>query len=130
MVFVAGTAVGSLTTGISATLTLNAVVNAGMGGSIITNTATVTGSDQADFNTGNNTSSLTLNILAPPAPSADLSLSDDFLGSDLSYARFFGQVNYFRPVARVRDRRMLWAQSVRVGYARAFQGQELLVDEL
>ena len=61
--------------------------------------------------------------------SADLSVSDEFLASDFSYARLFGQVNYFRPVARLLGRRMSWAQSARVGYARAFQGQELVLDD-
>lgn len=61
--------------------------------------------------------------------SADLSVSDELLASDLSYARFFGQVNLFRPAGAALGRRLTWAQSYRVGFAAAFKGQELRLED-
>jgi uncharacterized repeat protein (TIGR01451 family) len=49
--------VGSLANGATATLTINATVNAGTTGQTITNTATVTAADQPDPHTGDNTDS-------------------------------------------------------------------------
>jgi outer membrane protein assembly factor BamA len=55
----------------------------------------------------------------------DLSFSEEAIGSDFNYARFFGQVNSYRAVGRPIDRPLTWAQSVRVGLAEAFD-QELV----
>lgn len=60
--------------------------------------------------------------------SLDVSGSGDFLGSDYSYLRSFGQVNIYRAIARLAERPVYWAQSVRVGIGRAFAGQVLLTD--
>jgi len=60
--------------------------------------------------------------------SADLSGSGSFLGSDFEYARLFTQASLYRPL-RLAGRPLTWAQSVRLGVARAFAGQELLRDE-
>jgi len=57
--------------------------------------------------------------------SLDLSGSGPYVGSDFDYARFYGQVNTWRPVS-LRGRPLVWAQSVRAGWADAFSGQELL----
>lgn len=58
----------------------------------------------------------------------DISGSGHFLGSDYSYLRGFGQVNFYRSVGRLATQRLYWAQSVRVGFGRAFRGQVLLTD--
>lgn len=58
----------------------------------------------------------------------DVQASGDWLGSDFAYARAYGQVNTFRPLFRLGAGRVVWAQSLRAGYARAFQGQELIPD--
>jgi uncharacterized repeat protein (TIGR01451 family) len=63
-------AVGGLNNGLSTTLTLVATVDAGTGGSTITNTADVTASDQADPNAANNTASADITV-----SSADLQLT-------------------------------------------------------
>ncbi|MGH9363258.1 MAG: BamA/OMP85 family outer membrane protein, partial [Thermoanaerobaculia bacterium] len=55
--------------------------------------------------------------------SLDLSGSGPWVGSDFDYARAFGQLQLYRPAA---GRRLVWAQSLRLGWARAFGGQELL----
>jgi len=58
--YVSGTGlwtVGSLVNGASATLTITATVDAGTAGQTITNTASVTGVDQADSESGNNSDS-------------------------------------------------------------------------
>ncbi len=57
--------------------------------------------------------------------SLDLSGSGTFVGSDFDYARLFGQVQLYRG-GRAAGRRFVWAQSARVGWARAFAGQELI----
>ncbi|HEX5760997.1 MAG TPA: BamA/TamA family outer membrane protein, partial [Thermoanaerobaculia bacterium] len=57
--------------------------------------------------------------------SLDLSGSGAFAGSDFDYARAFGQLQLYRGGA-ARGRRLVWAQSLRLGWARAFGGQELL----
>jgi outer membrane protein assembly factor BamA len=62
--------------------------------------------------------------------SVDLSYSDESLGGDIRYGRLFGQLHSFRPVGRLAGRRLIWAQSVRLGHAQAFSGQELLGDLL
>jgi outer membrane protein assembly factor BamA len=54
--------------------------------------------------------------------SVDLSGSDDFLGSDLSYARIFGQFNLFQPIGRLAGRPVFWTSSYRLGFAEPFQG--------
>jgi uncharacterized repeat protein (TIGR01451 family) len=54
--------VGTVSASGSATLTLNATVDAGTGGSTIVNTASVTASDQADNVTGNNSDSDSLTV--------------------------------------------------------------------
>ena len=61
--------------------------------------------------------------------SLDLSFSDESLGSDIRYGRLFGQLHSFRPVGGMAGRDLTWAQSVRLGYAEAFTGLEL-IDEL
>jgi outer membrane protein assembly factor BamA len=58
--------------------------------------------------------------------SIDLSGSEDFLDSDFRYARLFGQVHLYRPLGRSRP--LVWAQSLRLGFAEAF-GQELICTE-
>ncbi|HSN88159.1 MAG TPA: BamA/TamA family outer membrane protein, partial [Thermoanaerobaculia bacterium] len=60
--------------------------------------------------------------------SLDLSGSGAFLGSDFEYARLFGQLNLYRRVTTWKGRPIVWAQSTRLGLARAFGGQELLRD--
>jgi hypothetical protein len=70
-------------------------------------------------------------VLDPTAgtfASVDLSGSGAFVGSDFEYARLFGQLNLYRKVATWNGRSIVWAQSTRLGLARAFGGQELLRD--
>jgi len=57
--------------------------------------------------------------------SLDLSGSGPLVGSDFDYARMFGQLQLYRAVAPG-GRRLVWAQSLRLGWAQAFGGQELL----
>jgi outer membrane protein insertion porin family len=57
--------------------------------------------------------------------SLDLSGSGPWLGSDFDYARLFGQMSTFRRLSLL-GRPVVWAQSVRGGWARASSGQELL----
>jgi outer membrane protein assembly factor BamA len=54
--------------------------------------------------------------------SVDLSGSDDFLGSDLSYGRIFGQFNLFQPIGRLAGRPLFWTSSYRLGFAESFEG--------
>jgi translocation and assembly module TamA len=61
--------------------------------------------------------------------SIDLSAADESIGSEFSYARLFARATHHRGFALF-DRRLLWAQSARVGLARAFRGQELISLEL
>ncbi|HEV7509943.1 MAG TPA: translocation/assembly module TamB domain-containing protein [Thermoanaerobaculia bacterium] len=61
--------------------------------------------------------------------SLDVSGSGRFLGSDFEYARLFGQVSSFRNVD-LAHRTWTWAQSVRLGLAHPFAGQEIIRDEL
>ncbi len=56
--------------------------------------------------------------------SADLSWSDESFGSDFEYGRFFGQLDYHRPLGG-RGSSWSWSQSMRVGLADAFD-QELV----
>ncbi|MBK9965458.1 MAG: translocation/assembly module TamB domain-containing protein [Holophagales bacterium] len=60
--------------------------------------------------------------------SVDLQGSGSWLGSDFSYARVYGQVNFYHPVFAFGSGRAVWAQSARAGTARAFDGQELIPD--
>lgn len=60
--------------------------------------------------------------------SLDVSGSASFLSSDFDYLRAFGQINLTTPVLTLGSVRLTWAQSVRVGVARAFRGQDLLPD--
>lgn len=60
--------------------------------------------------------------------SIDLQGSGSWLGSDFAFGRAYGQVNHYRPVFAFGGGRAIWAQSVRAGFARAFQGQELIPD--
>ena len=57
--------------------------------------------------------------------SLDLSGSGPLVGSDFEYARMFGQLQLYRAAA-AGGRRLVWAQSLRLGWAQAFGGQELL----
>ncbi len=59
---------------------------------------------------------------------ADLTYSDSAFGSDFDYARFFGQVSYFKRLFGPATRPWIWAQSARVGIAEAFD-QELIRPE-
>ncbi len=60
--------------------------------------------------------------------SLDLQGSGGVLGSDFSYLRAYGQVNLYSRVASLRTGPVLWAQSVRAGFAKALQGQDLIPD--
>ncbi len=61
--------------------------------------------------------------------SVDLSGSGEFLRSDFSFARFFGQLKTFHSLGKLGRRPLVWAQSWRLGLANAFAGQELIRDE-
>ncbi|MBI5960206.1 MAG: DUF11 domain-containing protein, partial [Chloroflexi bacterium] len=65
--------VGTLTNGASATLTLNAQVDAGTGGSTLTNTATITAASLSDPVPGNNAANASVTVQVPP--SADLAVN-------------------------------------------------------
>ncbi|HJX26750.1 MAG TPA: BamA/TamA family outer membrane protein, partial [Thermoanaerobaculia bacterium] len=60
--------------------------------------------------------------------SLDLSGSGEWIGSDFDYQRAYGQVNLYRGLSLL-GRRLVWAQSVRGGWAGAGSGQELLREE-
>ncbi|MFI5142668.1 MAG: BamA/TamA family outer membrane protein, partial [Thermoanaerobaculales bacterium] len=60
--------------------------------------------------------------------SADLSGSGHAVGSDFDYLRWFGQLNLYHEVATLAGAPLTWDQSVRVGLAHAFAGQELIPD--
>lgn len=60
--------------------------------------------------------------------SLDLSGSGEWIGSDFDYQRAYGQVNLYRGLSLF-GRPLVWAQSVRGGWARAGSGQELLREE-
>jgi outer membrane protein assembly factor BamA len=60
--------------------------------------------------------------------SLDLSGSGTWIGSDFDYRRAYGQVNLYRGFSLL-GRRLVWAQSVRGGWAGAGSGQELLREE-
>ena len=60
--------------------------------------------------------------------SVDLSGSGPFLGSDFNYARLFGQVQDYLGFGPA-GLRLTWAQSLRIGVAAAFAGQELVEEE-
>ncbi len=55
----------------------------------------------------------------------DFSYSDEALGSDFEFVRFYGQLNYFRRLSRASARSLVWAQSIRIGLAKAFN-QDLI----
>jgi len=76
----------SLANGASATLTINATVNTGTGGTTITNTASKTSSDQSDPNTSNNTSSVSMTV-----QTADISIIKT---ADNAIPNIGGTVNY------------------------------------
>ena len=58
----------------------------------------------------------------------DLQSSGSWLGSSFAFGRAYGQLNLYRPVFALGSGRAVWAQSVRAGFARAFEGQELIPD--
>lgn len=58
----------------------------------------------------------------------DLETSGDWLGSSFSYARAYGQASYYRPLFGLGAGSVVWAQSLRLGFAKAFQGQVLIPD--
>jgi translocation and assembly module TamA len=60
--------------------------------------------------------------------SLDVQGSGSWLGSSFSFVRAFGQANLYRPVFSLGAGRVVWAQSVRAGWAHAFDGQELVPD--
>jgi translocation and assembly module TamA len=60
--------------------------------------------------------------------SIDLQGSGSWLGSSFAFGRAYGQVNLYRPVFTIGSGRIVWAQSVRAGFAHAFEGQELIPD--
>jgi outer membrane protein assembly factor BamA len=60
--------------------------------------------------------------------SVDLSGSGPYLGSDLNYARLFGQVQDYLGFG-LGGLHLTWAQSLRIGVAEAFQGQEVIQEE-
>ena len=60
--------------------------------------------------------------------SLDLQASGDWLGSSFAFGRAYAQVNLYRPVFTFGGRPVVWAQSMRAGAARAFEGQELIPD--
>jgi len=65
----------------------------------------------------------------------DLSVASEALGSDFSETRLFAQGKLFLPVGparphRLSEGRMLWAQSVRVGFLEAFAGEIPRADRL
>ncbi len=59
----------------------------------------------------------------------DLSGAEEFLGSDFRFARFFSQLNLYRPAFRLGGRQVTWAQSYRLGIAETFGGQGLPRDQ-
>ncbi|MGC8917298.1 MAG: translocation/assembly module TamB domain-containing protein [Thermoanaerobaculum sp.] len=61
--------------------------------------------------------------------SLDLSGTSPALGADLEFLRFYGQLAAFWPVGEVAGKSLTWAQSVRLGLARAGAGQELIRSE-
>lgn len=60
--------------------------------------------------------------------SVDLQATGRWLGSSYAYARAYGQANVYRPLHSFAAGRVVWAQSVRAGFARGLEGQELLLD--
>jgi len=60
--------------------------------------------------------------------SLDLSGSGTFLGSDFRYVRLFAQAASLRDVS-ISGKAWTWAQSVRLGFAHAFAGQEITQEE-
>lgn len=79
---------------------------------------------QALFEARNDAADPTTGLFA----SVDLSGSGAFLGSNLDYARLFGQVQDYLGFGPA-GLRLTWAQSFRVGLAAPFQGQELVEEE-
>ena len=60
--------------------------------------------------------------------SVDLQASGSWLSSSFAFGRVYGQLNLYRPVLALGSGPLVWAQSVRAGFARAFEGQELIPD--
>lgn len=60
--------------------------------------------------------------------SLDVSGTSGVLGSDFSYVRLFGQIDLYRRLLKVGGIPVYWAQSARIGLARAFADQELIPD--
>lgn len=60
----------------------------------------------------------------------DLQASGPFLSSDFAYFRVFGQLNVYQPLIKWKGGALLWAQSVRGGWAKPKEGQELTKDVL
>lgn len=60
--------------------------------------------------------------------SLDLSGSGPFIGSDFQYVRLFGQTSRYQGLA-LAGRPFTWAQSVRVGVAQPFAGQDIIETE-
>ncbi|MEM7033048.1 MAG: DUF11 domain-containing protein [Chloroflexota bacterium] len=67
-------AVGNLTLHESAMLTISAKVNVGQRGNIITNTASISSSDNIDNNSFNDSDQAVFTVLAGPVPNADVAL--------------------------------------------------------
>ncbi|MEE8522776.1 MAG: outer membrane protein assembly factor [Thermoanaerobaculia bacterium] len=66
--------------------------------------------------------------------STDLTGASAALGGDSRFLRFLGKLSVFRPIARRGGRpgrrtAVTWAQSLRLGWAEAFGGQQLSPDE-
>jgi outer membrane protein assembly factor BamA len=62
--------------------------------------------------------------------SVDLSGADETLASDFSYARLFTRASHHLPFGSFQGQPLVWAQSGRIGLARAFRGQSLVGFEL
>ncbi|MEM6453557.1 MAG: translocation/assembly module TamB domain-containing protein [Acidobacteriota bacterium] len=60
--------------------------------------------------------------------SLDVSGSGAPIGSDFAYLRSLAQAYHYRPLGRVFGLGVTWAQGVRVGVARPFEGQDLARD--
>jgi translocation and assembly module TamA len=60
--------------------------------------------------------------------SLDLQASGSWLGSSFAFGRAYGQLNLYRPLFALGSGQVVWAQSVRAGFVRAFEGQELIPD--
>ncbi len=61
--------------------------------------------------------------------SVDLTGATSFLGADSRFLRFFGKFSSFRPITRWKEGPVVWAQSLRLGWAEPFDDQVLTPDE-